>query len=197
MHSFDQSKITIAGIAASLRQNSFNRRLIEAARQRTPSNLHLGIVEGLGEIPLFNEDLEQDGGPAAVRRLVDAIGRADAVLIATPEYNQSVPGVTKNLIDWLSRANPAPIEGKPVAIMGASGGPWGTRLAQAALRQTLAACGALVMPQPQLYVRSAGEVFDADGALVDRRVSSQLSALLAAFGQWISINNANTRERTQ
>lgn len=187
----DRAKIGIAGIVASLRRNSFNGRLMHAARQRAPSNVDLSVVQGLGEVPVFNEDLEQDGGPAAVRRLVDAIARADAVLIATPEYNQSIPGVTKNLIDWLSRADPAVLEGKPVAIMGASTGPWGTRLAQAALRQTLAACGALVLPQPQLYIRHAGEAFDADGALADARVASQLEALLAAFGKWISITNTN------
>lgn len=197
MRSSNQEKNAIAGIVASLRRDSFNRQLMQAARQHTPPNLDISLVEGLGEIPVFNEDLEQDGGPAAVKRLVDTVGRADAVLISTPEYNQSIPGVTKNLIDWLSRADPAVLEGKPVALMGASGGPWGTRLAQAALRQTLAACGAFVMPQPQLYVRQAGDVFDADGRLADARVASQLEALLAALGQWISITNTNKQETTQ
>jgi chromate reductase, NAD(P)H dehydrogenase (quinone) len=196
MPSSDRAPIAIAGIVASLRRHSFNGALMEAARQRMPAGLDLSIVEALGEIPMFNEDLEEGGGPADVKRLLKTVARADALLIATPEYNQSIPGVTKNLIDWLSRADPSVLEGKPVAIMGATSGPWGTRLAQAALRHTLTACGALVMPQPQLYVRHAGEVFAADGGLLDARIASQLEMLLTEFAQWISITNPSVRERT-
>lgn len=197
MPSPDRRKIAVAGVAASLRRNSFNGRLMNAARLRAPEHVELRIVAGLGDVPLFNEDLEEGGGPAAVKHLVASVARADALLIATPEYNQSIPGVTKNLIDWLSRADPPVLEGKPVAVMGATSGPWGTRLAQAALRQTLTACGALVMPQPQLYVRQAGDVFGADGDIADARTAAQLDALLGAFAEWICDIERNRRERTR
>lgn len=195
MLSSERAPIEIVGIVASLRRNSYNSALMQAARQRMPANANLSIVEGVGEAPLFNEDLEAGGGPAAVRRLAEAVARADGVLIATPEYNQSIPGVTKNLIDWLSRADPSVLEGKPAAIMGATSGPWGTRLAQAALRHTLTACGALVMPQPQLYVRGAREAFGPAGELLDARAASQLEALLGAFAAWISTTKT-LQERT-
>lgn len=194
MRSPDQPRIAIAGLVGSLRRNSFNRRLMEAARAFAPASLELKLIDGLGEVPVFDEDLEAGAGPAAVARLREAVSRADGLLIATPEYNQSMPGMVKNLIDWLSRADPSPLEGKPVAVIGASSGPWGTRLAQAALRQTLIACGALVMPAPQLYVRSAGEAFDASGALIDERIAAQLSAILGALRRWTLTVNSSMRE---
>jgi chromate reductase len=196
MLSSDVDGISVAGLVGSLRKGAFNRRLMEAARLRAPGGMRIDIMEGLGDIPLFNEDLEANGGPVAVARLCDAIACADALLIATPEYNQSMPGTLKNLIDWLSRAEPSALDGKPLALMGASSGPWGTRLAQAALRQTLIACGALIMPTPQLYLRSAGDAFDASGALVDGRAAGQLDALLAALRHWTFTTNPRFRERT-
>jgi chromate reductase len=157
---------TVLAVAGSLRRDSFNRRLLEAAKQNAPSSLNLTLYDGLGGVPLFNEDLEQatHGGPEEVRLLRDAVAAADGLLIATPEYNQSIPGVLKNVIDWLSR--PAPEEvlvGKPVSIIGASGGRWGTRLAQAALRQVLTATESIVMPQPAVFVREAAQQFDRSG----------------------------------
>jgi chromate reductase, NAD(P)H dehydrogenase (quinone) len=116
------------------------------------------------------------------------------VLLATPEYNQSVPGVLKNAIDWLSRPLPdEPLAGKPVAIVGASSGPWGTRLAQAALRQVLNATDALVLPGPALYVRSAPEQFDRSGEIVDGAVADRMRAVLAAFATWIDVASAARR----
>jgi len=173
-------------VAGSLRRNSFNRRLVHAATKLTPTRLLLPVYDDLGSVPLFNEDLEAGGPPESVARLLAAVRRADGVLIATPEYNQSIPAVTKNLVDWLSRGDTDALAGKPVAIMGATQGAWGTRLAQAALRQTLTACGALVMPAPQLYVRSAAELFDLEGDLRDERTSASLKGFLESFEQWIT-----------
>jgi chromate reductase, NAD(P)H dehydrogenase (quinone) len=107
------------------------------------------------------------------------------MLIATPEYNQSLPGVVKNMVDWLSRGEPVVIEDKPIGILGVTPGAWGTRIAQSQLRHALTACGAIVMPAPQLYLRSAGELFDADGRLIDTRTVDSLAEFLAAFATWV------------
>jgi chromate reductase len=180
----------ILAIPGSLRRDSFNRRLLQAAARHAPPGLHIEVSDALADVPLFDEDLESaaGGGPEGVWRLRGAVAAADGLMIATPEYNQSLPGVLKNAIDWLSR--PAPEEvlaGKPVAIAGVSSGRWGTRLAQAALRQTLAATESRVMPAPMLFVRDAGQLFDAaDGQLRDAATIESLQALLLAFAGWIS-----------
>jgi chromate reductase, NAD(P)H dehydrogenase (quinone) len=182
MHS--SSNEAVLGIAGSLRGASFNRALLAAMAARAPAGLSIRVYADLATIPLFNEDHESGGGPAPVARLREEVARARGVLIATPEYNQSLPGVAKNLVDWLSRSEPEVLNGKPVGIVGASPGPWGTRLAQAALRQTLTACGALIMPVPQVYLRHAADAFDERGQLTDTRVDEQLRQFLAAFQKW-------------
>lgn len=173
-------------LAGSLRRASWNRRLLHAATTQAPATLHLDVCTTLASVPLFDEDLEQPA-PAGVRDLREAVAAADGLLIATPEYNQAMPGVLKNALDWLSRESPVGevLAGKPVAVLGASTGPWGTRLAQASLRQLLHTCGALVMPAPSLYVARAAERFDADGWLVDPAALQSLQSLLLAFEQWM------------
>ena len=183
--SLEMKTFEALAIAGSLRRDSFNRRLVRAATKLTPPGLLLQVYDDLGSVPLFNEDLEAGGPPDGVARLKAAVVRADGLLIATPEYNQSIPGVTKNMVDWLSRGDPDALAGKPIAIMGATPGAWGTRLAQAALRQTLTACGALIMPAPHLYVRNAAGLFDPEGNLTDERTSASLKRLLESFEQWI------------
>ena len=182
---------TVLGIAGSLRRSSYNRSLLRAAKETAPEGMAI-LLEDLAPIPLFDEDLESatGGGPEPVRRLRDRVASADGLLIATPEYNHSFPGVLKNAIDWLSR--PAPEEvlaGKPIAVIGASGGPWGTRLAQGALRQVLYATESLVMPNPALFVREAGRLFDGE-RLVDQPTRERLEKLLAAFDRWIQVVGA-------
>jgi chromate reductase len=148
--------------------------------------MRIDLYDDLRKVPMFDEDLEAStaGGPEAVRHLRAAVETADGLLIATPEYNHSLPGVLKNAIDWLSRAAPLEVlAAKPVAIVGASSGRWGTRLAQAALRQVLAAAEAAVLPAPMLFVRDAGIAFDAEGRLVDE---APLRDVLAAFEGWIA-----------
>jgi chromate reductase len=122
-----------------------------------------------------------------VRHLRTAVAAADGLLVATPEYNHSLPGVLKNAIDWLSRAAPLEVlAGKPVAIIGASSGRWGTRLAQAAVRQVLTATEAVVMPAPGLFQRDAEQAFDAGGRLVDDTTRKSLRDVLDAFEGWIA-----------
>ncbi len=178
----------VLAIPGSLRRGSYNRRLLCAAIECAPGGTSVHITDDLPLVPLFDEDLEQStgGGPEAVRRLRAQVGAADGLLIATPEYNQSIPGVLKNGIDWLSRPGPEEVlVGKPVAIIGASSGRWGTRLAQAALRQTLTAAEAVVLPQPALFVREAERVFDEHGRLAHEPTREQLRQLLASFARWI------------
>jgi len=179
----------LLGIAGSLRRRSYNRSLLVAAGELAPAGLVVSAYDDLGAVPPFDEDLEEatGGGPAAVRDLRSAVRAADGLLIATPEYNQSMPGVLKNAIDWLSREPDEVLVGKPVVLVGATTGRWGTRLAQGALRHTLAATEALVMPAPQLYVAGAAALFDVSGRLTDESTRRQLAAVLAAGARWVEV----------
>jgi len=159
--------------------------LLQAAAALTPPGMGVTVYDRIDAIPLFNEEIEDPGAqrPVAVRELRERVREADGLLISTPEYNQSLPGVLKNVLDWLSR--PAPdevLKDKPVAIMGASSGRWGTRLAQAALRQVLHATEAIVIPQPALYVREAAQLFDEAGRVTDPSVQRTLDEILRALG---------------
>jgi chromate reductase len=178
----------VLAIAGSLRRESFNRRLLRVAVTLAPRSMAIDPFEELGSVPLFNEDLETHEAPEGVRRLRAAVAAAQGVLIATPEYNQSLPGVVKNLVDWLSRGDPSVLNAKAIGIVGATvRGSWGTRLAQIALRQTLTACGARVMPGPEFYLRNAGEAFNTEGRLVEDCVQRLLSNFLAAFEEWVQL----------
>ena len=179
---------SVLAIAGSLRRGSFNRSLLEAAASLAAPGMRVRVYDQLAAVPLFSEDVEAAGVPEGVQQLREQVGEADALLIATPEYNQSMPGVLKNTIDWLSRPPGEVLVGKPVAILGASAGRWGTRLAQSHLRHVLYATEALVMPQPSLFLAGARELFDGDGHLVDERTSQALRQLLGAFGGWIARN---------
>lgn len=177
-------------LPGSLRRDSWNRHLLLAAAAHAPATLSLQLYEGLGTIPLFDEDIGQSRpcDLTGVTALRSAVAAADGLLIATPEYNQSLPGVLKNALDWLSLDSPQGevLNQKPVAITGASTGPWGTRLAQTALRQVLHACGALVMPAPTLFVASAASRFRADGTLADEALAASLHRLTTALERWIA-----------
>jgi chromate reductase len=198
-HDPNPHQVRVLAIPGSLRRHSYNRSLLEAAAEVAPSWMPVWVYEDLAEVPLFNEDLEVGGPPSGVQRLHDAVAWADAVLIATPAYNQSVPGVLKNALDWLSRADPpASLSGKPVAVTGVTTGPWGTRIAQTMLRQMLVSMQAVLLPQPMLYVREAGEVFDDAGRLVDPSTRERLGELVEALGMWamhVPGYNARQRER--
>jgi len=174
---------TILAIPGSLRSASWNRQLLRAAREHAPDGMDIRLYDDLASIPPFNEDLETDGGPQSVRALHRDVAGADGLLISTPEYNWSIPGVLKNAIDWLSRDEV--LAGKPVAIMGVTAGRWGTRLAQAALRQVLTATESLVLPTPALFIHDAPRAFDAEGRLSDAATAKQLEHLLHAFARWI------------
>ena len=167
----------VLGIAGSLRRDSHNRKLLRAAAYALPPEWELVEWQGLGELPAFDEDLEGDV-PASVVALRDAIDAADAVLIATPEYNASVPGALKNALDWASRPFETNVfRGKPVLVIGASTGLFGAVWAQAEVRKVLKASGARVL-ESELPVGMADTAFDADDRLMNPELAEHLASLL-------------------
>ena len=177
----------VLAIAGSLRRDSYNRRLLHAATACVPDGMRVQLYTELGTLPLFDEDGESAAFAAGpVRALREQVAAASALLIATAEYNQSMPGVLKNAIDWLSRPSPDEVlVGKPIALIGASAGRWGTRLAQAALRQVLFATESLVLTGPAVYLANAATAFDADGCLTDPAACASLRQLLLALDKLI------------
>ncbi len=175
----------VVGIAGSLRTHSFNRGLLQAAQAVTPGGMQITIMD-LAPIPLYNADVEAQGDPAPVAQLKSAIHRADALLIAVPEYNYGVSGVLKNAIDWLSRPpDQSVLHGKPAALMGASPGMAGTTRAQLQLRQTFVYTQTWVMsPPPEVLVAYAQEKFDSEGRLTDDDTRARIRALLEALVTW-------------
>jgi chromate reductase, NAD(P)H dehydrogenase (quinone) len=176
----------ILGIAGSLRRASYNRALLEAARQLAPDGMQI-VVADLAPIPLYNADTDADGvRPVEVDRLKREVADADGLLIATPEYNHSVPGVLQNAIDWASRPGlRSPLAGKPAAIIGASIGAFGGARAQQQLKLVLLSTLAVLMPHPGVVVGQAPEKFDASGALVHEPTRSFLAAFLVDFEIWV------------
>lgn len=175
----------VAAFAGSLRSGSYNRGLLRAAVELAPEEMTIEVVE-IGGVPLFNADLEAQGDPEPVAAFKRAIGAADGLLIATPEYNLGVPGVTKNAIDWASRPpRNSVLNGKPVAVMGATPGMGGTARGQSQLRQAFVFTNSFAMPQPEVLVRRASELFDAEGRLIDEPTRAHLGKFLAAFAAWI------------
>lgn len=173
----------VLGLSGSLRAESFNRRLLAAAATVLPADASLDIYSGLADVPPYNDDIESAETPAAVRALREAIERADAVLVATPEYNSSMPGLLKNALDWASRPFPDnALRNKPAAVVGASTGLFGAVWAQAETRKVLSAIGAAVIDE-ELPVGQAHLAFDADGSLVDPDVRSALHDLVTTLVQ--------------
>lgn len=172
--------IHIAAFAGSLRQASFNRRLLEIAATLLPENTTMNILD-LAPLPLFNEELEQDGFSAAIQEFRKGLFNADAILIATPEYNASIPGILKNAIDWASRGEnrqPGPLNGKPLAIIGA-GGRSGTMRAQNHLRQITSHLNMYTINKPEVLVAmTPTQVFDPSGNLTDETAVKLIAQLL-------------------
>jgi chromate reductase len=179
-----ETRLSVLAIAGSLRRASFNRGLVRAAVEVAPNGVAVKTFD-LIEVPMFNADVEAQGDPGPVAALKRAIYEADALLIATPEYNHCIPGVLKNAIDWASRpARASALTGKPVAIMGASPGRGGTARAQAQLRDGLTYTNGYVLPLPEVLVPSAELKFDADGDLLDEATRVEVRDLLVALAAW-------------
>lgn len=180
---------TIIGISGSLRRGSFNTMLLRAAAETAPAGTTIDVAS-IRDVPLYDGDVEAERGlPPAVVALKDRIAAADGLLLATPEYNNSVPGVLKNAIDWLSRppADIARVFGRrPVAIMGATLGPAGTSLAQAAWLPVLRTLGTMPWFGGRLLVSNAAKVFDEQGKIQDAAVASQLQKFLTGFAEFVA-----------
>ena len=173
----------LLGISGSLRRGSYNGALLRAATRLMPPESTLAVASIRG-IPLYDYDIEVQGFPAAVAQLKDAVVAADGVLLVTPEYNNSLPGVFKNAIDWLARPS-ADIKrvfgGRPFAVIGASPGGFGTILSQTAWLPVLRTLGTQAWSGGRLAVPRAASVFDESGALKDAAVVEQLRQFLAGF----------------
>ena len=180
--------VRILGISGSLRAGSFNSALLRAAQELAPADLQLELAT-LHGIPLYDGDLEQrEGLPDAVVALKEKVLACDGLLLATPEYNNGIPGVFKNAIDWLSRPAsgiPGLFGGRPVALLGASAGGFGTILAQDAWLPVLRTLGTRFWSGGRLLVSRAGQAFDADGRLVEERTRQQLAQFLAGYADAI------------
>lgn len=178
----------LVGISGSLRRHSFNSGLLRAAQAGLPPGTRLDIAS-IADAPLYNADVEAaDGIPPAVARLKEAIAGADGLLIATPEYNNGIPGVLKNAIDWASRPPEDIAEvfgGKPVAIVGATPGGFGTVLAQNAMLPVMRTLGTRLWTGGRLMVPGAGKAFDAEGELIDQGVRERLDKFVADFVAFI------------
>ncbi|HEX4109624.1 MAG TPA: NADPH-dependent FMN reductase [Solirubrobacteraceae bacterium] len=167
----------VLAISGSLRRDSHNRRLLRAAARLLPPGEELVFFEGLREIPPFDEDHEADP-PAAVQAWREAIAEADALLVATPEYNHSIPGQLKNAVDWASRpVATSVLRGKPVAVIGSSVGMFGAVWAQAELRKVLAAAGARVIDR-ELPVAAAHEAFNEQDGFARAGQAESLESIL-------------------
>jgi chromate reductase len=178
------SVLRVCGIAGSLRTASFNRHLLRAAQELAPPGMEI-LSFDLASVPLYNGDVEAAGDPEPVTALKAAIRDADALLIATPEYNFGVPGVLKNAIDWASRP-PAksPLAGKPAALMGATPGMGGTGRAQMSLRQSFVFTKTFALLSPEVLVARAHEKFDSSGRLTDEPTRGFVRKLLEALADW-------------
>jgi len=168
----------VLAISGSLRRDSHNTTLLRAAAELLPPPVELEFFDGLKAVEPYDEDDDQGAGPDGARRLRDAIESADAILIATPEYNSSLPGQLKNAIDWASRPlGTNALWGKPVAVVGASTGMFGAVWAQAEIRKALAASGARVI-EKDLPVGHADEAFTDDGRLADAELRERFVEML-------------------
>lgn len=171
------------GISGSLRAGSYNTAALRAAGELLPSGVTLELADIRG-IPLYDDDLRAAGMPPAVTALQGQVAAADAVLIATPEYNYSVSGVLKNAIDWISRTTPQPFARKPVGIIGAAAGALGTGRAQYDLRKIFVFLDAHVMNKPEVMIAAAHTKFDAGGRLTDEATRGFLQAMLQGLADW-------------
>jgi chromate reductase len=176
-------KITILGIAGSLRKASYNRAALRAAQQLAPEGAEIEIFD-LEGIPAFSQDAEGEP-PAKVTELKEKVRAADAILFVTPEYNYSIPGVLKNAIDWGSRPyGDSAWEDKPVAVMGASVGIFGTARAQYHLRQVFVFLNMHAVNRPEVMIGKAAERFDEQGNLTDETTKKLIGQLLKNLDAW-------------
>jgi chromate reductase len=174
----------ILGICGSLRRKSYNLSALKTAGELMPAGMKLEIT-GIGEIPIYDSDLQEKGFPAAATKLRDEIIAADALLFASPEYNWSVGAPLKNAIDWMSRFQPQPFLNKPAALFSVSGGPVGGARGQYDLRRILSGLGVHWLAKPEIFIGMAASKFSPDGKLTDETARKLMTDQMLAFQDWI------------
>ena len=175
--------LKVLGISGSLRKGSYNTAALRAAQELAPEGMSIEIAS-IAEIPFYDADVQAEGFPAAVTELGEQIRTADAVLIGSPEYNYSIPGVLKNAIDWLSRLPNQPFAGKPVGMIGASQSLLGAARAQYHLRQVFVFIDALPVNKPEVFITLAQTKFDSGGRLTDEPTRAFVRQLLESLVAW-------------
>ena len=178
------AEVKVLGICGSLRKASLNMAALRACKDLLPAGMALEITS-IGELPMYNQDVFDAGIPQPVKRFYDELHAADGVLIATPEYNFSVPPVLKNAIDWVSKMQNQPFNNKPIAVFSASTGPLGGARVQYDVRRILAQLWGLVLPRPEVFIGGAAAKF-AEGRLTDETTRKFLAELLVGFKDWIA-----------
>jgi len=177
-------EIRVLGVCGSARKASFNMAALRACKELAPAGLSITIAQ-IGDIPMYNQDLFDAGIPQPAKRFYDEIAAADGVLIATPEYNFSLPPLLKNAIDWVSKMPKQPFENKPCAVFSSSQGPLGGARVQYDVRKILVQLWGLVLPRPEVFIGAAQTKFDKDGKLTDEMTKKFLTDLVAGFKTWI------------
>jgi chromate reductase, NAD(P)H dehydrogenase (quinone) len=178
--------LNVLGISGSLRKKSFNTALLMEAKRLAPPGMTIEIAS-IRDIPHYDGDVEDEGFPQAVLDFREKFARADALLVATPEYNFSIPGVLKNVFDWLSRPPTQTVtNGKPVAIMGA-GGRLGSARAQYHLRQVCGCLSMVPLARPEIFVINTWEKFTPDGRINDPAIEKQIGDMLIALADWTRV----------
>ena len=181
----NRKRLDIVGLCGSLRTGSLNGMALRLAGECMPPYMVLEVVEW-SLVPPFNADVLELGIPVPVQRIRDRIARADGVVIATPEYNFSLPGMFKNLIDWVSRGVDQPLAHKPVAILSAATGPLGGARVQYDLRRVLLFVNAMVLVKPEVFIGNARSKFASDGQCIDEATRQFVTGQMASFGRWIA-----------
>ncbi len=179
------SNLNILGLCGSLRKASINHAALRLAGERMPAGMTLDIADWR-DVPVFDGDVLAQGLPPSVAALRERVRQADGVLIATPEYNFSVPGGLKNVLDWLSRGDDQPFALKPVAMLSASPGPLGGARVQYDLRKVMLFLNAAVLVKPEVFIGSAGAKFDAQGQCTDDTTRKFVGDQMLAFQRWIA-----------
>ncbi len=177
------SPLKVLAISGSLRKASYNTAALRAAQELAPEGMTIEIAS-IADIPFYNADVQEQGFPGTVMALAEQIRAADAILIASPEYNYSTSGVLKNTIDWLSRVPQQPFAGKPVAMIGASMSLLGAARAQYHLRQAFVFLDALPVNKPEVFIAQAQNRFDAEGRLTDELTRGFIRQLLVSLAAW-------------
>jgi chromate reductase len=177
-------EIKVLGVCGSLRKASLSMAALRACKELMPAGMSLTIAQ-IGEIPMYNQDIFDAGIPQPAKRFYDEIAAADGVLIATPEYNFSMPPLLKNAIDWVSKMPNQPFNNKPIAVFSASQGPLGGARVQYDVRKVLVQLWGLVLPRPEVFIGAAQTKFDKEGKLTDEATRKFLAELCGGFKTWI------------